>query len=87
MASNSGTLYIGITSDLEGRVWEHKNGIFEGFTKKYNCHKLVFFEDFEHVDQAISREKQVKGWKRSKKESLIRIMNQKWDDLSLDWYK
>jgi putative endonuclease len=85
MASDSGTLYIGVTNDLYKRVWQHKNNIIEGFTKKYNCHKLIYFEETTDVESAILREKQLKNWNRSKKESLIKIKNPTWKDLSKDW--
>ena len=80
MASDSGTLYVGVTGHLEGRVEQHKKREIEGFTKKYICYKLVYFEEFEDIQQAILREKQVK------KETLIRQMNPGWRDLSQDWH-
>lgn len=86
MASASGTLYIGITNNLERRVWEHKEGILEGFSKKYSCKKLIYFEHFGYIGDAISREKQLKGWRRSKKEKLIKTINRHWKDLSDGWY-
>jgi putative endonuclease len=85
MASESGTLYIGVTSDLYKRVWQHKNDIIEGFTKKYCCHKLLYFEETGNVESAIAREKQLKKWNRSKKEFLISIKNPLWNDLSKEW--
>ena len=87
MASFSGTLYIGVTSGLERRVWEHKEGVSEGFTKKYHCTRLVYYEHFDNIEAAIAREKQLKKWSRKKKETLIRKLNPKWKDLSKDWYK
>ncbi|MEA1926170.1 MAG: GIY-YIG nuclease family protein [Patescibacteria group bacterium] len=86
MASARGTLYIGVTNDLEKRAWEHKNNVVEGFSKKYFCHKLIYFEHFSYINDAIAREKQLKGWRRSKKENLIRSLNSHWNDLSSDWY-
>jgi putative endonuclease len=86
MASESGTLYVGMTNDLERRVYEHKNNLVDGFTKKYSCHKLVYFEQFDYVEDAINREKQIKKWRREKKEFLIRTINPSWKDLSLEWY-
>lgn len=83
MASESGTLYVGITNDLTRRVWEHKNGIIEGFTKKYDCKKLVYHECGEDVNGAIAREKQIKKWNRKKKEALIKSMNPGWIDLGI----
>ncbi len=74
-------LYVGVTNDLKRRVYEHQSGLFEGFTQKYNVHKLVWFESCHDVNDAIAREKQLKGWVRSKKEALIRQMNPDWMDL------
>jgi putative endonuclease len=74
-------LYTGVTSDLIKRIYEHKNKIVEGFTKKYNVHKLVYFDPFEDITQAITREKQIKGWLRSKKLLLIERANPHWNDL------
>jgi putative endonuclease len=85
VASRSGVLYTGITSDLQHRVWQHKNGTFEGFTKKYKCNRLVFFERYDQVQSAIGREKQIKGWTRAKKLALIESMNPRWQDLSEHW--
>ena len=67
----NGTLYVGVTSDLIKRVYEHKNNVFEGFTKKYNVKTLVYYEVFDNVKEAIKREKQIKGWTRKKKIALI----------------
>ena len=78
-------LYIGVTSDLSRRLYEHRNGLADGFTKKYNVHKLVYFEHTNDVYSAISREKQLKKWSRSKKNTLIVRMNPDWHDLSADW--
>ncbi|MEK7354284.1 MAG: GIY-YIG nuclease family protein [Chloroflexota bacterium] len=78
-------LYTGVTNDLERRVCEHKNKVAEGFTKRYNAAKLVFYEIGEDVESAIAREKQLKGWLRKKKVALIESMNPEWRDLSLDW--
>ena len=76
LANNSDTtLYIGVTNDLERRVTEHRSGTIPGFTQKYNCHKLVYFESFSDVEQAIAREKQLKKWSRAKKDALIDTMN------------
>lgn len=85
MASESGTLYIGVTNDLMRRVTEHKSGEVEGFTKKYGCVKLVYYEHFPDIRAAIEREKQLKKWRREKKEWLIRSMNPGWVDLTLEW--
>ena len=76
LANNSDTtLYIGVTNDLERRVAEHRSGTIPGFTQKYNCHKLVYFESFSVVEQAIAREKQLKKWSRAKKDALIDTQN------------
>jgi putative endonuclease len=85
MASESGTLYIGVTNGLVKRVWQHKNDQIEGFTKKYACHKLIYFEETSDINSAIAREKQLKKWSRRKKEFLIKTLNPTWKDLSLDW--
>ena len=82
LANNSDTtLYIGVTNDLERRVTEHRSGTIPGFTQKYNCHKLVYFESFSDVEQAIAREKQLKKWSRAKKDALIDTMNKDRIDL------
>lgn len=81
MASKSGTLYVGFTGDLIKRVWEHKNDFIEGFTKKYQCHKLVYYEQGEDYDSTLQREKQIKKYRREKKEKLIKSMNPGWHDL------
>ncbi len=85
MASTSGTLYIGFTNDLERRVVEHKTGLFPSFTKKYHCHRLVYLEHHTDATTAITREKQLKGWVRRKKEKLINTLNPGWHDLSQGW--
>jgi putative endonuclease len=79
-------LYTGITHDLSGRVWQHKEKKIDGFTKRYNLTKLVYYEAFEDVNEAILREKQIKGWLRIKKVRLIEGVNPKWEDLSEGWY-
>ena len=78
-------LYIGVTSNLPRRLYEHRNGLADGFTKRYNVHKLVYFEYTKDVYSGISREKQLKKWSRSKKNGLITDMNPQWRDLSADW--
>ena len=78
-------LYVGVTGNLPRRLYEHRNGLVDGFTKKYNVHKLVYFEHTSDVYSAISREKQLKNWSRSKKVALILKMNPEWRDLSEDW--
>jgi putative endonuclease len=76
-----GTLYIGVTSRLTERVWQHKNGVVEGFTKRYHVHRLVWFEVHEAAESAIRREKQLKEWRRAWKIKLIQELNPNWDDL------
>ena len=80
-SKRNGTLYIGVTSDLVNRVYEHKNNITEGFTKKYNIHKLVYYENTNDVESAIRREKQLKKWNRKWKINLIENSNPEWIDL------
>jgi putative endonuclease len=80
-----GTLYIGMTNDLQQRVLEHKSGVNNGFTQKYNISNLVYFETFQNVNEAIAREKNLKKWKRDWKIRLIQENNIKWTDLSKDW--
>ena len=78
---NNSTLYTGVTNDLRRRVYEHKNKLLEGFTKKYNIDKLVFYEVYDDINNAIAREKQIKGGSRAKKIKLIEEMNRRWNDL------
>ena len=87
MTNNSGTLYTGVTDDLVRRVHEHKNKLIEGFTKKYNITRLVYYEITSDVKAAIQREKQIKGWLRRKKITLIEAANLEWHDLSEGWYE
>ena len=82
---NDSVVYIGVTSNLPKRLYEHRNGLADGFTKKYNVHKLVYFEQTADVYSALSREKQLKKWSRLKKNLLIEHQNPTWRDLSLDW--
>lgn len=79
-------LYIGVTNDLQRRVTEHKNGEISGFTRRYRCHALVYFEEYQNIKDAIAREKELKGWLRSKKESLITTINPNLEDLAADWF-
>lgn len=79
----NGTLYIGVTSDLAKRIYEHKNDLVEGFTRKYSLHTLVYFEFFENIQDAIRREKQLKNWRREWKLSLINAENPHWHDLPI----
>ena len=80
-----GTLYIGVTNNLYVRVAQHKGGEIEGFSSKYHCDRLVYWESFDDVLKAIGREKQVKGWLRDKKIVLIESMNPRWTDLAEKW--
>lgn len=77
-------LYIGVTNDLLRRVYEHKNGFIQGFTKKYNCHKLVLYQQTENIESAILQEKRMKKWKREYKDNVINEMNPEWRDLYED---
>jgi putative endonuclease len=87
LASASGVLYTGVTSNLERRVMQHKQGLLDGFTKEYEVNRLVYFEGFGEVREAISREKQIKRWRREKKLTLIKGMNPKFRDLSEDFVR
>tara|TARA_R110000868_G_scaffold37111_5_gene131417 strand:+ start:41695 stop:41940 length:246 start_codon:yes stop_codon:yes gene_type:complete len=78
-------LYIGVTNDLERRMYEHKKKLKQGYTKKYNLHQLVYYEETHDIGRAIEREKEWKGWRRSKKVALIETMNPIWEDLAKDW--
>ena len=80
------TLYIGVTNNLQKRVWEHKNKIFDGFSKKYNTNKLIYYELTNSIETAINREKQLKRWHREWKINLIKEKNPDFVDLSLDWF-
>jgi putative endonuclease len=75
---NKTVLYIGVTNDLQRRLFEHSRGLIEGFTKRYNCHYLLHYEEFNEINQAIEREKELKKWRREKKESLINQGNPEW---------
>jgi putative endonuclease len=86
MTNKSKTLYTGITNDLGRRILEHKNKLIRGFTKRYNITKLVYCESVNDVEAAIRREKQIKGWLRSKKIALIEANNSYWRDLSEEWF-
>tara|TARA_R110002072_G_scaffold299168_1_gene474102 strand:- start:6216 stop:6584 length:369 start_codon:yes stop_codon:yes gene_type:complete len=81
-----GTLYIGMTNDLQRRVYEHKMGITRGFTSKYGVNKLIYFETFKDVNEAIEREKRLKKWNRAWKIELFEKNNPSWQDLAKDWY-
>ncbi len=81
-SKQNGTLYTGVTSNLARRAWEHREGLFEGFTKRYGCKLLVWYEFYETMPDAIAREKQIKGGSRVRKLALIETMNPTWRDLS-----
>jgi len=85
MTNHSRTLYIGVTNDLQRRVHEHKQKQVPGFTQKYNITQLVYYEETSDIKSAIAREKQIKGWLRSKKIALIESLNPGWRDLTNDW--
>ena len=87
LTNPSGTLYTGVTNDLKRRVWEHKQKLVPGFAKRYNVSRLVYFEETSDVYAAISREKQIKAWRREKKVALIESANRDWRDLSVDWFE
>ncbi len=86
LTSNTGTLYIGVTNDLQRRIYEHKCGLIEGFTKKYSVRRLVYYEETTEITEAITREKEIKKWRRSRKIDLIKSMNSEWKDLSDGWF-
>jgi putative endonuclease len=81
VSSHTRRLYVGVTSELCGRIWEHRNGVYPGFTKQYKIDQLVYHEFFPDIESAIAREKQLKGWTRAKKIALIEKMNPVWEDL------
>ena len=85
MSSKSGTLYTGMTNSLDRRVYEHKHHLVPGFTAKYGCTRLVYFEECADPVGAIDREKQIKGWLRSEKIALVESMNPHWNDLAQNW--
>ena len=85
MSNTTGTLYTGITGNLERRIYEHKNGLGDGFTKKYNITRLIYFEETGDVQTALAREKEIKKWRRAKKLDLVRTVNPKFEDLSENW--
>ena len=87
MASKSRRIYTGVTNDIERRVLEHKHGEIEGFTQRYRINRLVYRERFHYIDNAIAREKEIKGWNRTRRVALIENENPTWGDLSLEWGK
>jgi len=82
---NNQVMYVGVTNNLKRRIYEHKNKLVKGFTEKYNVSKLVYFEETNDINSAIAREKDIKKWRREKKNRLVVQMNPDWDDLSLKW--
>jgi putative endonuclease len=85
LGSHTGTLYIGVTSDIYTRILQHRNGVFEGFSKTYGCTRLLYYEQFAEIGNAIAREKQLKGWRREKKLNLIRKCNPTFKYLAELW--
>jgi putative endonuclease len=85
LGSPTGTIYIGVTSDIYTRIQQHKNGTFEGFSSSYKCTRLLYYESHEDINQSIAREKQLKGWRREKKLNLIRTQNPTFKDLAETW--
>jgi putative endonuclease len=86
LTSKTGTLYVGVTNDLQRRIYEHKHGLIKGFTKRYVVNRLVYYEETPEVNEAITREKEIKKWRRSRKINLIKSMNSQWKDLSDGWF-
>lgn len=87
IANKSNTvLYIGVTNNLERRIFEHKHKIIKGFSSKYNLTKLVYYEEYSDITTAIAREKHLKGWRRSRKNGLVETVNPEWKDLTDEWY-
>ena len=84
--NKSGTLYVGVTNDLERRVYEHKHGVVDGFTKRYKLDRLVYYDVAPDAQAAIAREKHIRGWMRRRKIELIKSMNPRWRDLAETWY-
>ena len=82
---NNKVLYTGVTNNLEKRVYQHKNKLIKDFTEKYNVNKLVYFEQTTDINSAITREKEIKKWRREKKNRLVESKNKSWDDLSEQW--
>lgn len=82
---NNEVMYVGMTNNLERRMYEHKNKLVDGFTKKYNVFKLVYYELGNDVNAVIAREKEIKKWRREKKDNLVKTLNPEWKDLSLEW--
>ena len=79
-------IYTGVTNNIQRRIWEHKYGTIKGFTSRYKCSKLLYYEEYADVNQAIAREKQIKGWRRDKKIELIVSLNPLREDLAINWF-
>ena len=80
-------VYVGVTNNIHRRVAKHKIGAIPGYTQRYKCDKLLYFEEYQNINQAIAREKELKGWKRERKESLIAMLNPHRVDLASDWFE
>ncbi len=87
IASKSRVIYTGMTGNMRKRIFEHRNDLVDGFTKKYRCHRLVHWESFDDVRNALNREKEIKGWRRSRKVALIEETNPTWEDFAAKWYE
>jgi len=87
LSSRTRVIYVEMTNDIDRRLYEHKNKLIEGFTTRYNVTSLVYYETFTDVNLAIAREKEIKKWRREKKDALIESMNPDWEDLSTKWEK
>jgi len=87
LVNSTGTLYTGVTNDLERRMYEHRHGLMGGFTSRYKVARLLYYEVSDDVRSAIAREKEIKGWRREKKLALIDSANPKWVDLSEGWFR
>ncbi len=85
LTNRTGNLYVGVTNNLERRMYEHKSKSVRGYTSKYNLTRLAYYEQTSSIEAAIAREKEIKGWLRRKKDALVETMNPQWRDLSLDW--
>src|SRR5579859_132777 len=85
VASIGGTLYIGVTNNIDRRAFEHREELIDGFSKRYDCKRLVYFEEFSDIRSAIEQEKRIKGWTRKRKIALIESINPEWQDLAKDW--
>jgi putative endonuclease len=79
-------IYVGVTNDLQRRIYEHKHKPIDGFTARYNVHRLVYMESTPSIEAAIAREKQLKGWRREKKNALVAAINPDWRDLAAEWF-